>query len=219
MQTDTVIFDMDGLLIDSEPLWEEAAAEVLQEFNIQLTTEQFHNTRGLRTEEWIAHWLHHFKKDLRFVNDAMEMIIKKATEKIDSHGTGMPGVQEVFALLKQHRYKIGLATSSPMAVVHVVAGKLNIGHYLQAMTSAQFLKFGKPHPEVYLACAAELQSSPIKCICFEDSFNGMIAAKAARMKCVVVPDQQMRHQPRWNAADLQLESLLNFGENELKLFH
>ena len=208
---------MDGLLFDSEPLWEEAAAEVLQEFNIQLTTEQYHDTRGLRTEEWIAHWLHYFKKDLRFVDDAMQMIIKKAIEKIDSRGTGMPGVHEVFDLLNQHQYKIGLATSSPMAVIHVVAGKLNIGHHLQAMTSAQFLKFGKPHPEVYLTCAAELQSSPVKCICFEDSFNGMIAAKAARMKCVVVPDQQMRHQSRWNAADLQLETLLDFGENELKL--
>lgn len=210
---------MDGLLIDSEPLWEEAAAEVLQDFNIQLTTEQYHDTRGLRTEEWIAHWLHHYKKDLRFVNEGMEMIIKKAIEKIDSRGTGMPGVQEVFALFKEHRYKIGLATSSPLAVVHVVAAKLNIGHHLQATTSAQFLKFGKPHPEVYLTCAAELQSSPVKCICFEDSFNGLIAAKAARMKCVVVPDQQMRHQPRWNAADLQLDSLLNFGETELNLFH
>ena len=87
------------------------------------------------------------------------------------------------------------------------------------MTSAQFLEFGKPHPEVYLACAAELQSLPVRCICFEDSFNGMIAAKAARMKCVVVPDQQMRRQSRWNAADLQLDSLLHFGDNELKLFH
>ncbi|HRP56109.1 hexitol phosphatase HxpB [Agriterribacter sp.] len=219
MRTDTVIFDMDGLLIDSEPLWEEAAAEVLQEFNIRLTTEQYHDTRGLRTEEWIAHWLHYFKKDLRFVNDAMEQIIKKAIEKIDSRGAGMPGVQEVFALFKANHYKIGLATSSPMEVVHVVAAKLNIGHHLQAMTSAQFLEFGKPHPEVYLACAAELQSLPVRCICFEDSFNGMIAAKAARMKCVVVPDQQMRRQSRWNAADLQLDSLLHFGDNELKLFH
>ncbi|HTN09193.1 hexitol phosphatase HxpB [Agriterribacter sp.] len=218
MQTDTVIFDMDGLLIDSEPLWEEAAAEVLQAFNIQLTTKQYHDTRGLRTEEWISHWFHHFKIKPGFINNAIELTIQKAIEKIDARGVAMPGVQEIFALLKQHQYKIGLATSSPMAVVHVVADKLNIRRYLQAMTSAQFLSFGKPHPEVYLACAAELQSSPVTCICFEDSFNGMIAAKAARMKCVVIPDRVMRDQLRWNAADLKLNSLADFGEAQLKGF-
>ena len=219
MQTDTVIFDMDGLLIDSEPLWEEAAAEVLQEFNIQLTTKQYHDTRGLRTEEWTTHWFHHFKINPDFISDAIELSIQKAIEKIDTRGVAMPGVQEIFALFKQHKYKIGLATSSPLAVVHVVADKLNIGRYLQAMTSAQFLSYGKPHPEVYLTCAAELQSAPVKCLCFEDSFNGMIAAKSARMKCVVIPDRVMRDQLQWNAADLKLNSLADFGEDELNLFH
>ncbi|HRQ51641.1 MAG TPA: hexitol phosphatase HxpB [Agriterribacter sp.] len=218
MKTNTVIFDMDGLLIDSEPLWEEAAAEVLQEFGIRLTTKQYHDTRGLRTEEWVPHWLHNFKIKPGLINNAIELTIQKAIEKIDTRGIAMPGVQEIFELFRQHQYKIGLATSSPMAVVQVVADKLNIRRYLGAMTSAQFLSFGKPHPEVYLTCAAELQSAPVKCICFEDSFNGMIAAKAARMKCVVVPDKVMRGLPQWNAADLQLNSLADFGETELKHF-
>lgn len=206
---------MDGLLIDSEPLWEEAAAEVLADYNIQLTREQYHDTRGLRTEEWLKHWFHHFKINDNCLPDAIDINIKKAVSKIASRGVPMPGVHEIFSFFKKQGYKIGLATSSPLLVVDVVADKLNIRHYLQVMTSAQHLKFGKPHPEVYLECAKELRSSPAQCLCFEDSFNGMIAAKAARMKCVVVPDKLMQEELRWNAADMQLSSLLNFGEHEL----
>ena len=54
----TVIFDMDGLLIDSEPLWEESGRETLQRFNVKLSTEQYHISTGLRTSEWIQHWFH-----------------------------------------------------------------------------------------------------------------------------------------------------------------
>lgn len=209
---------MDGLLIDSEPLWEEAAAEVLQEHNIRLTTGQFHDTRGLRTEEWIIHWFHHFKIGPEQIRPAIEDTIQKAIEKIGERGVAMPGVKEVLNLFRDYKFKIGLATSSPRAVIEVVTKKLNIRDYFQTLTSAQFLNYGKPHPEVYLVCATELNSVPAKCICFEDSFNGMIAAKAARMKCVVVPDKVLQNKPQWNAADLQLGSLANFGERELKPF-
>lgn len=207
---------MDGLLIDSEPLWEEAATEVLQEYNIRLTMEQFHDTRGLRTEEWINHWFHYFKIGLEQIRPAVELIIQKAVEKIGDRGVAMPGVKEVLNLFRDHTFKIGLASSSPMEVIEVVIEKLNIRNYFQALTSAQFLNYGKPHPEVYLACATELSSIPAKCICFEDSFNGMIAAKAARMKCVVVPDKVLQNKLEWNAADLKLTSLTGFGEEELK---
>lgn len=219
MKTNTVIFDMDGLLIDSEPLWEEAAAEVLLEYNIDLTREQYHTTRGLRTEEWISYWFHYFKINSGFVDKAVEQIIHKAIDKIDKRGIPMPGVQEIFLLFKEQRYKIGLATSSPMAVAHMVVDKLNIRNYLQTMTSAQLMSFGKPHPEVYLVCAAELGAAPVHCLCFEDSFNGMIAAKAARMKCVVVPDKFLQHELRWNAADLKLNSLTEFSGELLKNIH
>jgi beta-phosphoglucomutase-like phosphatase (HAD superfamily) len=63
MRTDAVIFDMDGLLIDSEPYWQEAGKETLLEFDKTLTTAQYHSSTGLRTEEWIAHWFNHFGID------------------------------------------------------------------------------------------------------------------------------------------------------------
>ena len=74
------------------------------------------------------------------------------------------------------------------------------------------MKYGKPNPQVYLDCATQLGSSPLECICFEDSFNGMIAAKAARMKCVIVPAHHELQDNRWFAADLKISSLQNFNE-------
>ena len=93
--------------------------------------------------------------------------------------------------------------------------KLNIGHYLDATASAEHLPFGKPHPQVYMDCAAALGAHPLECLCFEDSFNGLIAAKAARMRCVVIPVADQYTLPKWGAADLKLHSLEEFNDKQL----
>jgi sugar-phosphatase len=96
--------------------------------------------------------------------------------------------------------------------------KLDLQNSFDVITSAEKLPFGKPHPEVYLNCAAALGVKGMECIAFEDSFNGMIAAKAARMKCVIIPAVADHDHARWNAADLKLRSLSEFDEDKLKLF-
>lgn len=208
MKPSTVIFDMDGLLIDSEPLWEEAGKETLAQLGVTLTDEQYHFSTGLRTKEWVDLWFTVFNIDKKNALAAELTIVQKAIEKIGEKGIALPGALEVFPLLKSQGYKIGLATSSPLSLVKVVAEKLQINDYLEAIASAEELPYGKPHPQVYLNCAADLGVSPLECVCFEDSFNGMIAVKAARMKCVVIPAPHQQHQTRWDAADKKLASLL-----------
>jgi sugar-phosphatase len=88
--------------------------------------------------------------------------------------------------------------------------------HFSAICSAEFLPYGKPNPQVFINCAIELGSHPAACICFEDSFNGMIAAKAARMKCIVVPHPDQFHQERWNIADLRLNSLRSLTAHDFK---
>jgi len=207
----TVIFDMDGLLIDSEPLWQEAGTEVMKRYNVQLTTDQYHSSTGLRTSEWIHHWFTHFNISYNHAPEAEADIVRKAIEKISTRGLALPGVQHILHFFKERQFKIGLASSSPMALIDVVVNKLQIGGFIDARTSAEHLPYGKPHPQVYLDCALALGVSPVDCLCFEDSFNGMIAAKAARMKCVVVPERGQHQHARWGASDLKLSSLLNFN--------
>ena len=211
MRLNTVIFDMDGLLIDSEPLWYEAAYEVFVSYGIRLTPVQYATTTGLRTKEFIQWWFREFNI-LDADHAAVDRAITKAViEKIETKGKTLPGVGHVLNYFIEKKYKIGLASSSDLSIIDVVVEKLGIRNHLSVIESAEQLQYGKPHPQVYLNCAAALNSDPTECICFEDSFNGMIAAKAARMKCIVVPAASERQHPKFGAADLRLSSLNNFN--------
>jgi sugar-phosphatase len=216
MQLDTVVFDMDGLLINSEPCWEEAGIETLSQFGVELTREQYHSTTGLRTKEWIDYWFGYFGIDSKFANGAEQVIIQKAIEKIDEKALPMPGYASILDFFQEKHYKIGLATSSPTALIDVVVSKLLIRKYFHAFASAENLPFSKPHPQVFMDCLSKLDSSPLASICFEDSFNGLISSKAARMKCVIVPAADFYHQPKWGAADLKIPSLVSFGQEQLE---
>ena len=217
MNYQAVIFDMDGLLIDSEPFWEEAGSETLLLFGKELTTAEYHSSTGLRTQEWIEHWFRHFDLPMQDAPNAVDTIIQKAIEKIDANANVFDGVDTIIHFFKERGLQIGLATSSPLSLVDVVLKKLDLQNSFDAITSAEKLPFGKPHPEVYLNCATSLGLKGMECIAFEDSFNGMIAAKAARMKCVVVPATTAYDHPKWNAADLKLRSLLEFDEEKLSM--
>lgn len=216
MRYNSVIFDMDGLLIDSEPLWQEAGQEVLSLYNIQLTDEQYHSSTGLRTPEWIDYWFSYHQIDKLKAPGAIEHIEEAALQKIRESGRIMPGVEYIIDFFTQRNFHLGIASSSPMRLINVVVDKLNIRSYLHAITSAESLAYGKPHPQVFINCAEELSVPPHQCIVFEDSFNGLIAAKAAKMKCVVVPHHAVYNSPRWSAADLIINSLTNFDEKIMK---
>lgn len=212
MQLNTVIFDIDGLLIDSEPLWEESANEIFKLYDLSLTEEQYKTTTGLKTKEFIHWWFTFFKIDPKEFAIAEKKIIELVLQKIYTKGNIMPGVAYIFDFFVKRNFKIGLASSSPQELIDLAVEMTGIKNYVQVTSSAESLPLGKPHPQVYLNCAEKLKSNPIQCICFEDSFNGLIAAKAARMKCVIVPHYSLLKDERWGAADLKLSSLQNFGE-------
>ncbi len=217
MELNTVIFDMDGLLIDSEPLWKEAAEEVFAYYGKKLSKGEYEQTTGLRTSEFVSWWLRDYNFDDAELKRAADNIIELVIRKIQRNGQALPGTRYIFDFFHQRGFKIGLATSSPLSLVETVVDMLQIKPYLLATTSAENMDFGKPHPQVYLDCAAALGSSPLQCICFEDSVNGMIAAKAARMKCVVVPVPAQAKDERWSLADLKISSLQNFSVLHMNL--
>jgi len=212
----TVIFDMDGVLIDSEPLWHEAANDAFERFGIRLTPEAYATSIGLRTKEFVASWFRTFGISMEESDRTEEDINRLVIRKIEEKGEAMPGVGTVLQKLKRAGFTIGLATSSPHSLIDVVVDKLSIRSYFSAFTSAEGLTHGKPHPQVYLDCASALGVAPVDCCCFEDSFNGMIAAKAARMNCIAIPPPAFRQEGRFRAADLVLGSLEEFELDMLR---
>lgn len=217
MQLNTAIFDMDGLLIDSEPLWNEAAAEVFRMYGVSISEEQYHSTTGLRTKEFVQWWFQHFNLGDAEHARAEKLIFEKVIEKIEQKGRVMPGVPYIFRFFHERGFKIGIASSSPLGMIDKAIEMCGLQQFVQAKASAENLPHGKPHPQVYLDCALALNADPLECICFEDSFPGLIAVKAARMKCVVVPHFSQQKSEKWVIADLRISSLQNFGELHLNL--
>lgn len=215
MRLNTVIFDMDGLLVDSEPFWQEAGMETLLQFDVTLSPIQYHHTTGLRTREWLDYWFGHFGIGKERIPAAEAALHRNVIGKIKTKAMPLPGVDEILAFFQSRNFQIGLATSSPLSLVKVVIDRLGLENVFQVVASAEHLPYGKPHPQVYMDCAEALAASPLQCLTFEDSFNGVIAAKAARMTCVVVPVADQAHLPKWGAADLKLNSLLNFTQQHL----
>lgn len=216
MSISTVIFDMDGLLIDSEPLWHEAALECLAPYKIHIPTEEYNQTTGLRTKEFLHHYFTKYNIPLTEIAVAEEEINQCVIRKVSEKGQMMSGVTETLNEVQSMGLKIGLASSSPMKLIHAVLERIKTPAIFSVLTSAEHLPFGKPNPQVFIQCAQELGSHPTECICFEDSFNGLIAAKAARMKCVVVPHPDQYPENRWTIADLKLKSLEEMNWNHFR---
>jgi len=215
MQLNTVIFDIDGLLINSEPLWNQAAAEIFTGYGVHLTPEAYATTTGLRTKEFVAWWLSRYGQDPIIFPQVEKEIVELVLQKINDEAETLPGVNYIFDFFHRKGFHIGLATSSPPELIAIAKKITGIEPYVKAAASAEALPYGKPHPQVYLDCAASLGVQPVECLCFEDSFNGMIAAKAARMKCVVVPHVDERAESKWVASYLLLHSLEQFTEEHL----
>src|SRR5688572_1428921 len=96
MNLNTVIFDMDGLLIDSEPLWGEAADELFKMYNVSLSPEEYSITTGLRTKEFLQWWFRHFKISENELANAEKIIMDSVMKKVDERGVVMPGVDYIF---------------------------------------------------------------------------------------------------------------------------
>jgi HAD superfamily hydrolase (TIGR01509 family) len=205
-----VIFDMDGVIIDSEPLWRKAMIAGFNDIGIDFTEEDCRKTTGMRFKEVIAHWFAHHDITEHSQEELDYNVITHLIELINIEGKPMTGLMETLKILKEKNYKVGLATSSNNKLVEAVLNKLQIHHYFSAITSAEHLQFGKPHPEVFLNCAHYLQTAPKDCIVIEDSINGIIGAKAAQMQVVAIPDAQHADDPLFVLADHNFNNLLEF---------
>ena len=202
-----VIFDMDGLLIDSEPLWKEAEIKVFNKVGVPLTFEMTNQTTGLRTDEVVQYWHRQYPWESLSQKEVHRQIDETVLELIKEGVMPKEGVYEVIALCERLGLPMAIASSSATAIINAVIEKIGIGHKLKIIHSAEFEPFGKPHPGVYINAAQKFGIDPHACLAFEDSVNGVLSAKAAKMHCIAVPEPELRQDKRYGIADIVIESL------------
>ena len=204
-----VIFDMDGVLIDSEPLWQQIELEVLSALGVPVTIEAIHQTTGLRIDQCVDYWYRRAPWPHYDNAKVSQTIVDKVAREISRSGQAMLGVRQTMAHCQALGLKIGLATSSSTPLIEAVLSKLALGDKFMSVQSAENLTYGKPHPEVYLNCAKALNVDPRYCLAIEDSFNGLIAARAANMQTVAIPAPEQQGDSKWVIAHHQAHSLLD----------
>lgn len=207
-QTVAAIFDMDGLLIDSEPLWDRAELEVISSLGVDISRRgELPDTLGLRIDMVVDLWYAQQPWSGPSRQQVTAQIIERAIALVEAERPLLPGVREALALCKANGLRVGLASASPLHMLEKVLAMFDLRDSFDALASAESLPYSKPHPQVYLDCAAKLGVDPLACVALEDSVNGMIASKAARMRSIVVPDDEHRSDPRYVLANVKLDSL------------
>jgi sugar-phosphatase len=202
-----MIFDMDGLLIDTEPIWRRSETEVFDRLGLQLTEEQLLETMGVRVAEVVRLWYARHPWRGPSCDEVTRQIEDAVIEQVLSEGEAKPGVYGALELGSAAGLPIAIASSSSEELILAVVQRLGIGHHIDLICSAVAEPEGKPHPAVYLTAARGLNVPPESCLALEDSPNGVLSAKAAGMFCVAVPDPLLSADPRMQQADLRLESL------------
>ncbi len=207
---EAVIFDMDGVLIDSEPLWKIAMQKVFDSIGCQLTKKDFQQTVGLRIDEVIEYWYGVAPWERYSVKEVETQIMSEMVRLIHENGKPLPGVLETIAFLKNRGIKIGLATSSFTVMIEAVLNTLDLNDQFDFTHSAENEHYGKPHPAVYLTVANTLGVKPTQCLVIEDSLTGIIAGKAARMTVVAIPEKTHEPDPKISLADFEFEDMSLF---------
>ena len=209
---EAVIFDLDGLLIDSEPLWQEAEILVFQQVNIILTSELCLQTKGLRIDEVVEYWYQKYPWTNLSKQKVEQLIVAKLIELIQIKGKPLAGVDRAISFVRQKQVKIALASSSALPIIRAALQKLKLTDVFVEIYSAESEVLGKPYPGVYLTTAHKLKVAPQKCLALEDSLNGVLAAKAAQMKCIAIPEASQRDNPKFAIADTILQSLEDLND-------
>ncbi|EIZ8955067.1 hexitol phosphatase HxpB [Cronobacter sakazakii] len=211
------IFDMDGLLIDSEPLWDQAELEVMATLGVDTSRRhELPDTLGLRIDLVVALWFAQQPWNGPSLDEVTQRIITRAMTLVEKKRPLLPGVADAIALCKAQGLKVGLASASPLRMLERVLTLFDLREQFDVLASAEHLPYSKPHPQVYLDAAAKLGVDPLCCVTLEDSVNGMVATKAARMRSIVVPAEENRSDARWALANVRLNSLTELEPWHLK---
>ena len=211
-----VIYDLDGLLIDSERCWEQAEVEVLRSVGVPLTAERCRETTGLRLDEAVAYWAVRHPWTAVPLEEVVRRVLERVLALLVERAPLKPGARESLAMFRRAGLRVAVASSSPLALIEGALERVGLKSEFEQVVSAEGERFGKPHPGVYLTTAARLGVPPASCVALEDSVNGVLAATTAGMRCIAVPERWPVVDARFSRADAVVRSLLEVNEDVLR---
>lgn len=204
------VFDMDGLMIDSQPYWQDAQLQILQPLGVPITRQDTIDTTGMRIDDIVRDCFASSPWEGPSQTEVNNRITQRVIELVEEHQPVMPGLQHAIDVCRRRDLRLAVASSSPMKLIEATLRTLQLRDLFDAVVSGADLPFSKPHPAVYINAAETLGVDPTDCLALEDSFVGLLAAKSARMKTIIVPEPSARDDPRFVIADLQINSLDEF---------
>ena len=202
-----VIFDMDGVIVDSENLWKQAEHEIFTSLGVRITEEHSEITKSMTTSEVTKFWYNKNPWSGIDLSTVEQSVVSRVIDLIETTECQINGAKSFIEKLKTEKYKIGLATNSPSRIIPVVLRKLDIVHLFDTISSAEFEDKGKPDPAIYYRTAEKLNTNPEECIVIEDSYSGMLAAKNAGM--IVVAFTNGSQEIDFEIADYKIDSFEN----------
>ena len=217
---EAVVLDMDGLLIDTEPVWRAAQSAVFAGIGVTLSERDLIDSTGQPVEELIPVWRRRSPgPDLASTELSDDEIADRITDQVigyvKARGQPMPGVTAAIALFERYGLRLAIASSSPLRLIDAVCDRLGLARIAVRCSAREEVR-GKPAPDVYLTAARRLGVAAAACLALEDSPNGIASARSAGMRCVAVPDPLLAEDPRYREADLVLPSLTGLDEAALR---
>lgn len=205
-----VIFDMDGTIVDSEPIYERTNKKIYQEYGLDLTEQDYERHLGSNLKDIWRDILERYQVKEEYahykIEDFMEEHIHSSYQALAEADDLelMPGIKEWFNFLKDHGYQMIIASSSYEPVVEYIYQRFNLDQYMAGYVDGNAIENGKPAPDIFLKAAEKLNLEPQECVIIEDSENGVNGAYQAGAKVVGFNRAQSESQDL-SKADLVIE--------------
>jgi len=198
-----VIWDLDGVIIDSADEHRRAWQRLAREEGITMTDADFWATFGMRNDDIFAKlWGKLPPEQVKVLSDRKEMYFRELVRK---SAAPLPGSIELMRELHNSHFDQALASSTPIENINLIADVLGLKRYLSILVSGETVAKGKPAPDIFLKAAAELHMHPSVCLVIEDAVAGVEAAHAAGMRCVAVAGN--RDLPGLRKAEIMVKDL------------